>query len=322
MTVLTRTLAFRLPMMRGRDVLHLQRQLRALGFSEVGQPDGLFGPATRNAVEAMQRAHNLTVDGIVGPIVSAKLADLMPSDEAQDIAREDPLRTQVLRLMQSHARFPGSCEWRLTASGIAVDNDEPEYTPGAPVTVARVWKEFGYSINRWGKSFGVPVELIVAIICTESAGNPSARREEPGYQTDEATPHRVSTGLMQTLISTARETLKLEGIDTEWLLNADNSIRAGTAYVARQASATLLDPPVVACAYNAGGVYHNDGAENRWKMRQFPIDTAQHADRFVLWFNDCIRVFETPPANTPAVPSNSFCRLIQTATENQQDEAA
>jgi hypothetical protein len=39
---------------------------------------------------------------------------------------------------------------------------------------------------------------------------------------------------MQMLISMAREILKLEQIDGEWLLNPDNSIRAGTAYIALQ----------------------------------------------------------------------------------------
>ena len=39
-----------------------------------------------------------------------------------------------------------------------------------------------------------------------------------------------------------------------WLLEPDNSIQAGTAYIASQSSKTDLDPPKVSCAYNAGGV--------------------------------------------------------------------
>jgi soluble lytic murein transglycosylase-like protein len=96
---------------------------------------------------------------------------------------------------------------------------------------------------------------------------------------------------MQTLISTARETLRQPGIDRTWLLDPDNSIRAGTAYIDRQRTSTALDPPKVACAYNAGSLRPNDAPGNRWKMRQFPRDTSQHADRFVAWFNDCFRLF-------------------------------
>ena len=50
----------------------------------------------------------------------------------------------------------------------------------------------------------------------------------------------------------------------------------------------------------------NDGPENRWKMRQFPIGTSEHADRFVRWFNDCMRLFDEQ--DDP--PDNSFWRLL------------
>ncbi len=36
MTTLTRSLKFTLPLMRGRDVIALQRRLCALGFTDVG----------------------------------------------------------------------------------------------------------------------------------------------------------------------------------------------------------------------------------------------------------------------------------------------
>ena len=65
-----------------------------------------------------------------------------------------------------------------------------------------------------------------------------------------------------------------------------------TAYIAGQWKVTHFDPPKVACAYNAGGIYHNDAAQNRWKMRQYPIGTAEHANRFVKWFNDCFEVLD------------------------------
>ena len=120
---------------------------------------------------------------------------------------------------------------------------------------------FGSSIERWSEEFGVPAELVIATICTESGGDPADERREPGFVSYEVTPHRVSIGLMQTLISTAQSALGgLPGIDARWLLEPDNSIRAGTAYIAHQRSRTDFDPPVVACAYNAGGVYRQSGA--------------------------------------------------------------
>ncbi len=51
---------------RGPAVADLQRKLAAAGFPS-GPADGVFGPMTRNAVLAFQRAHHLAVDGIAGP---------------------------------------------------------------------------------------------------------------------------------------------------------------------------------------------------------------------------------------------------------------
>jgi soluble lytic murein transglycosylase-like protein len=165
---------------------------------------------------------------------------------------------------------------------------------------------FGGDISAWADHYDVPIELIVATICTESSGKPLAVREEPGYISDEATPAKVSVGLMQTLIATARGSLRREGIAPEtvnrvWLSNGRNSIRAGTAYIREQVRDTGFDPPKVACAYNAGSVRHNASPQNRWKMRQFPIDSSEHADRFVRWFNDCVRFFAAN--NLTPVPS-------------------
>lgn len=209
--------------------------------------------------------------------------------------------TALAGLTENH-NFNGGVQWRLAADGIRIKNAPPEDTGGQPQTVARIMSDFGPSILKWADHFEVPVELIVATICTETGGKPDAVRTEPGYVSDAATPHRVSPGIMQTLISTAREALGDDAIDRAWLLEADNAIQAGTAYIARQKSRTGFDPPKVACAYNAGGVYKNDGEDNRWKMRQYPIGSSKHADRFVAWFNDCFRYFQ----QENQAPSPSF----------------
>src|SRR5699024_5621408 len=50
----------------------LQRRLNELGYN-AGKVDGIFGPATYNAVVAFQRAKGLAVDGIVGKNTINKL---------------------------------------------------------------------------------------------------------------------------------------------------------------------------------------------------------------------------------------------------------
>lgn len=185
-----------------------------------------------------------------------------------------------------HSAFSGGVEWRLVPHGIEVKGSGVPRTPGEPATVARVWKNFGESIQRWSDELVVPVELIVATICTETGGMASSVRKEPGYISDNKTPSKISAGLMQTLISTARESTGIRRLDRNWLLVPDNAIMAGTSYIKRQFAVTGFDPPKVACAYNAGGVYRQGGPDNRWKMRQYPIGTGKHCDRFVRWFND------------------------------------
>lgn len=201
---------------------------------------------------------------------------------------------------QWHRRFVASVRWRLTPAGLEVEGSGVERTPGEPKTVTRVWETFGQAINAAAQRHQVPAALIVATICTESGGRTDAVRQEPGWTSDQTTPHRVSVGLMQTLISTARAAAKDPGLDRRRLLDPATSINAGTAFIAQQRPATLLDPPVVAAAYNAGGVYEQHGAGNRWKMRQYPIGSGKHCDRFVRWFNDAVFVLDNHPLR-PAV---------------------
>ncbi|HET6519483.1 MAG TPA: peptidoglycan-binding protein [Geminicoccaceae bacterium] len=306
-----RSLRYELPMMRGRDVLAVQRRLGRLGFAVAGQPDGLFGPATERAARGFQARGGLRADGVVGPLTWRALF----GEEAVRARAADELRAALPRLCRPHRRFEGGVSWRLTDRGVAIDDAEPGGTAGQPATVRGVWRRYGGSIGRWSADMGVPAELIVATICTESRGRPDAAREEPGFVDERRTPHRLSVGLTQTLVSTARWALGMDDIDRAWLLEPDNAIRAGTAYIASQFPQTGYDPPLVACAYNAGGVYPNDGPRNRWRTRQFPIGTGQHADRFVAWFNDCFRAFEADGGAPPL----SFHRLLrETAGEGRR----
>jgi len=203
-----------------------------------------------------------------------------------------------------------SVGWQITKDGLYVSG-KIEDTGRPPSTVRRIWTDFGESIKHWAFIHRVPVELIIATAATETGGDPSKVREEPGYISDKTTPHRVSPGLMQTLISTARFTVgTVDGsaIDREWLLIPHNSIRAGTSYIGGQRVITDFDPPKVFAAYNAGNLYAEFGKKNRWKMRQYPIGTSEHVDRGVRWFNDCFTMFEedggAPPMSFYAALNN------------------
>lgn len=67
-----RMVFLRRPMMRGEDVAELQSRLNSLGFDS-GKVDGIFGPATEQAVTDFQHNRNLAEDGRVGPEVVTEL---------------------------------------------------------------------------------------------------------------------------------------------------------------------------------------------------------------------------------------------------------
>ncbi len=261
-------------------------------YKETPPPSALLNPT--------QYLINLAANGLSQRNPAAPLAPL-----AAVTSPPVPPAFSGLELVMFHNAFSNGVRWRLTPQGIEVEGSGIERTPGAPITTAKIWDDYGDSINDWASHFNVPCVVIVATIATESSGHANVVRKEPGYISDSATPHKISPGLMQTLISTARGTLNDSSIDRAWLLDPNHSIQAGTSYIAGHRSKTLLDPPKVACAYNAGNLLENTGPNNRWKMRQYPIGTSAHCDRFVKWFNDAVEVLETH-SKRPSIPYDIY----------------
>ena len=60
--------------MSGGVVKMLQGLLEGMGY-DVGEIDGVFGPATKAAVQALQRDHGLDPDGIAGPLTMQVISE-------------------------------------------------------------------------------------------------------------------------------------------------------------------------------------------------------------------------------------------------------
>lgn len=55
--------------MHGQDILNLQNQLLALGFGEIGEPDGYYGPLTEGVIKNIQNLSGFESDGKVNRIL-------------------------------------------------------------------------------------------------------------------------------------------------------------------------------------------------------------------------------------------------------------
>lgn len=219
-------------------------------------------------------------------------------------------------LMQPHGAFDSRSTWCLTRDGFVLNGKAPRGTPGEPLTARAALSLFSIEFRAAASEFGVPIELLVACACTETGvdirrGRDAARaaeRHEPGFTSYAASPHRVSIGVMQTLLSTARSALHDPLLQPVDLRSPSTSIRAGAAYMASQRRQTRYDPPLVAAAYNAGGVYDDPVPGLPFSLRDFPAGEDRHVERFCQFFNDAWAVLREDPRLTTGVPS--FVRVL------------
>ncbi len=317
MMILDRDLPFRFPLLSGEDVRAVQQALVRAGVLRA-EADGVFGPLTRDAVAALQRRAGLPADGVLRRGAWDRLLPAAPPAPRPAPDWRAMLRPFLPRLSALHGP-PVGCgprRWRLSPAGVLVldGNDAllPPRSPGPPRTASLAWERFRAPMEAAAARFGVPVELLLATACTESGGRADAVREEPGYTSDEETPQRVSPGLMQTLIGTAREALGDASLNRARLLDPAVSLLAGAAVIRRQAISgrrpTGFDPPLVCIAYNAAGLRESGAApaaaaDCPWGLAQTRRDARHwHADAFVAFLNDGFAVLaaEPPRAETPS----------------------
>lgn len=188
-----------------------------------------------------------------------------------------------------------------------LDEEHCLRTRGAPLTMQKLYEQHGAHLRTESTRFHVPFSWIAGMIAIEAhrfadrSFDPLSLRDEDdwNFQHYQERPHRVSAGLMQTLLSTAREmaerhqiTLSLEGkvveLDLGDLCRPELSITLGTAYMHHHMEQGVLDPIKLVAAYNAGGVYPS--TRHPWKLRVFD---ATRIPKFVAFHNDMIAVLSS-----------------------------
>lgn len=207
-------------------------------------------------------------------------------------------------------QYKGGRRWRILADGaIEVERQGVLRTGGQPLTMRRLLDQHGDAMREAASRFDVPLAWIMGMIPIEAlmrahkAGgleaDPVSLRHEPGYTSDSATPNRVSAGLMQTLLSTARDMAKRHGLPSPQaardLYDPRTSILLGTAYMAHQieryqagVGGVAFDFVHMTGAYNAGSVR----ADTSEGGNPFHLVTysATRTERAIRWHNDALSV--------------------------------
>ncbi|MEY3297898.1 MAG: N-acetylmuramoyl-L-alanine amidase CwlL [Cyanobacteriota bacterium] len=117
-----RSLRLTTPYLQGSDVQQAQATLVRWGANLV--PDGVFGPATHQAVEAFQRRHGLVADGVVGPQTWAALQRQPTAPPVPPTGPNPPVAppTRLLRLTQpfTTGQDVRNLQQALARSGVAL----------------------------------------------------------------------------------------------------------------------------------------------------------------------------------------------------------
>lgn len=207
--------------------------------------------------------------------------------------------------MHWQAEFGGR-EWRIAPNGVYSRDSSTRSSVGAyhctlgePRTINRYLDAWSHHIVVAGRNTDVPMALILMTLCTENGaahydGSDKIKvpvfREEPGYLSDDETPHRISFGPCHILLSSARTAMGQPDLDRTWLMDVGNNIAAAARFIANQRSITKMDPVRVAAAYNSGGIKQalpgSSRYGNRWHLKSY----GNHIDRAVNWYGDACRV--------------------------------
>jgi hypothetical protein len=214
------------------------------------------------------------------------------SERRQELlARNESAKRPGYMLLAYTPPAPAAPSCGASANRVEVRNRLP--------LIAPTWRRYGHLISAAAVRHGVPAEVILASIVDESGGKAHAVATNPGYVSDATTPSKVSLGLGQMLLSTARKIAPEKRLDRAAMFDPATAIDLVARYHARFYRATGFDPRLVAWTYLAGSAPSLRAGE-RWYPRN-----QRHAARYTAVFEASVAHLATQ-ANRPAV---SFAAL-------------
>jgi Phage tail lysozyme/Putative peptidoglycan binding domain len=200
----------------------------------------------------------------------------------------------ILDMMDPHGAFPGGTQWALKPYGIQVNGKD---LPVDAATVARLdglWNKYA---ARLPTTVRVPAELALALMDLFKDRTGTAHFL-PGCDTlmPERTPDLVTVGPLQVSLAAARTALARPDLTVAQLSDGDLALQAGMQALSLRFAETRFDPPLVAAAHLAGGLFFDGDTRNPWRLAQGGPTVL--IDKFLASFNTAMQVTgsRSPPA--------------------------
>lgn len=134
---------------KGSEVRYVQAALTQLKFYDYGEITGYYGEVTQAAVIAFQKAYGIKQTGIVGPITSKKLRELVPESSVANLVKTQTASSSSQPVPKITANTDndkiGSFDWFKTAQYIFVKGMDAKITDCETGKVFYLRRTFGHN---------------------------------------------------------------------------------------------------------------------------------------------------------------------------------
>jgi len=232
----------------------------------------------------------------------------MPAEQFHDTA---PNWAAAPRMDSAGFHDEGGQSWRYDQTGVFLQAapNTPVRSRGEPATVRAILANYGNEIFDASMAHGIPPELIIMTIATETAMFRPVNFTGPKTFRWEPSQGSYSGGPMQVLETTAHDIINRLGLSfapediprhfpakpaappaLNPLYDGDVCIPLGTGYIRMKRERTGLDPILLAATYNHGSIGRTvPTQDNPWGL----ITAGDHLNRSAAWFGDACAVLAT-----------------------------